>query len=134
MAAGVDVRAVATFASLPETIISTILEEPTVELVRSLLHNISVRAQEHDQLKSQKFRLEVELETAVRTGESKVKALKVSVERGLAEITRIRTELQHSGKPLRNSAVTLAEMFRKRSIEGGTRGWTNTLCQFSRCR
>lgn len=103
MAAEVDVRAVATFASLPETAISAILENPTVELVRSLLHNISAKAQEHDQLKSQRFRLEVEIETAVRTSESKVKALKGSVERGLAEVTRLRTELQNSGKLPRKS-------------------------------
>jgi nucleoprotein TPR len=133
MAAEVDVRAVATFASLPETTISTILEKPTAELVRSLLHNISIKAQEYDQLKSQKFRLEVELETAVRTSESKVKALKGSVERGLAEVTRIRTELQHSGKSLQSSVVNSAKMFRKCSIKGRTRGFTNTLCQFSRC-
>lgn len=120
MAAEVDVRAVATFTSLPETIISTILKKPTAELVRSLLHNITIKAQEYDQLKSKKFRLEVELETAVRTSESKVKALKGSVERGLAEVTRIRTELQHSGKFLQTSAVNSAKLSRKRSIEGGT--------------
>lgn len=104
MAAEVDVRAVAAFSSTPETTISAILEKPTVELVRSLLHNISVKAQEYGQLKSQKIRLEVELETAVRSSESKVKALKGSVERGLTEITRLRTELQNSGNTAMNSS------------------------------
>ena len=97
MAAEIDIRAVATFSSIPETTISTLLDNPTVELVRALLHNISAKAHEYDQLKSQKVRLEVELETAVRTSESKVKALKASVEKGLAEITRLRIELQNSG-------------------------------------
>jgi nucleoprotein TPR len=100
MAAEVDVHAVATLSSTPESTISAILENPTVELVRSLLHNISVRAKEYDQIKSQKVRLEVELETVVRTSESKVKVLKNSVEKGLTEITRLRTELQNSGKLL----------------------------------
>ena len=104
MAAEVDVRAVATFASVPETTVLAVLEHPTVELVRSLLHTISVKAQEYEQLKSQKFRLEVELETAVRTSESKVKALRGSVEKGLAEVTRLRTELQNSGKRGRKSS------------------------------
>lgn len=98
MAAEVDVRALAAFASVPETTISTILENPTVELVRSLLHDISVKAQEYTQINSQKNRLEVELETVVRTSESKVKALRGSVEKGLSEITRLRAELQNSGK------------------------------------
>ncbi len=101
MATEVDVRAVATFISVPETTVSAVLEQPTVELVRSLLHNISLKAQEYELLKSQKFRLEVELETAVRTSESKVKALRGSVEKGLAEVTRLRTELQNSGKRAR---------------------------------
>ena len=97
MAAEIDVRAVATFSSTSESTISTILENPTVELVRSLLQNISAKTHEYDQIRSQKVRLEVELETAVRTGESKVKALKASVEKGLAEVTRLRIELQNSG-------------------------------------
>lgn len=98
MATEIDIHAVATFSSTPETTISTILENPTVELVRSLLYNISVKAHEYDQLKSQRVHLEVELETVVRTSESKVKALKGSVEKGLAETKRLRTELQISGK------------------------------------
>lgn len=97
MAAEIDIRAVATFSSTSESTLSTILENPTVELVRSLLRNLTTKAHEYDQLKSQKFRLEVELETAVRTSESKVKALKASVEKGLAEVTRLRLELQSSG-------------------------------------
>jgi nucleoprotein TPR len=97
MGAEIDIRAVATFSSTPETTISTLLDNPTAELVHAILHNISAKAQEYGQLKSQKVRLEVELETAVRTSESKVKALKASVEKGLAEITRLRIELQNSG-------------------------------------
>lgn len=128
MAAEIDVRAVATFASIPEPTISTILENPTVELVRSLLRNISVKAQEYDQLKSQKVRLEVELETAVRRSESKVKALKGSVEKGLAEITRLRTQLQNSGEPQKmhdnNKVLT---RYRKCAIESGKRGRTDPI-------
>jgi nucleoprotein TPR len=103
MAAAVDVRAVATFSSLPETTISAILENPTVELVRSLLHNISVKLPYYDQLNSQKMRLEVELETAIRTSESKVKALRSSVEKGLAEVSKLRAELQSSGRQPRKA-------------------------------
>jgi nucleoprotein TPR len=98
VAVEIDICAVAAFSSTSESTISTILENPTVDLVRSLLRDISAKAQEYNHLKSQKARLEVELETVVRTSESKVKALKSSVEKGLAEITRLRTELQNSGK------------------------------------
>jgi nucleoprotein TPR len=97
MAVEIDVRAIASFASIPDSTISSTLENPTVDLVRTLLQNISKRAHEYEQLKTQKLRLEVELETSVRTSESKAKALKGQVEKGLAEITRLRTELQNSG-------------------------------------
>ena len=103
MAAEVDVRAVAAFASTSETTITTLLDKPTADLVRTLLQNICVKARDYEQLKTQKIRLEVELETAVRTSESQVKALKGSVEKGLAEVKRLRTELHHSGKPLPKS-------------------------------
>lgn len=97
MAAAVDVSAVATFTSTPEATITTILENPTSELVQTLLQSISIKAQEYNNIKSEKVRLEVELEAIVRTSESKVKALKTSLEKGLAEVTRLRTELQTSG-------------------------------------
>jgi nucleoprotein TPR len=134
MAAEVDVHAVATFSSTPESTISTILENPTVQLVRSLLYNISVRAKEYDQLKSQKVRLEVELETVVRTSESKVKVLKNSVEKGLTEITRLRTELQNSGKLPWRFWKCVANMIRKCSYQGGTGSGADTVYQLSRRR
>ena len=99
MAATIDVGAIASFASVPNTTVSTLLENPTVELVTSLLQGIATKIQEHEQLKAQKFRLEVEHEASVRTSESKTKVLKTSVDKALAESSRLRVELQNSGKP-----------------------------------
>ena len=92
-----DVSAISSFAFVPSHAISTLLENPTVELVRSLLNGIAARAQELEQLKTQKLRLEVELETSVRTSESKTKVLKISVDKALAESSRLRVDLQTSG-------------------------------------
>lgn len=97
MAAAVDVNIIASFASIPGTSVSTLLQNPTVELVASLLQGISSKIQEHEQLKAQKFRLEVEHETSVRTSESKTKVLKSSVDKALAESSRLRVDLQNSG-------------------------------------
>jgi nucleoprotein TPR len=94
----VDVSSIAAFASVPTSTVSTLLENPTVELVASLLEGIAKKIQEHEQLKAQKFRLEVELETSVRTSESKTKVLKTSVDRALAESSRLRVDLQTSGE------------------------------------
>lgn len=97
MAAEIDVRRIASFAALPATTITTVLENPTVDLVKTLLRNISIKVQEHEQVKSEKVRLEVELETSIRSSESKIKVLKGSVEKGLSETTKLRTELHQAG-------------------------------------
>lgn len=94
----VDVSAIASFASVPTPTVSTLLENPTVELVTSLLQGIATKIQEHEQVKARNFRLEVELETSVRTSESKTKVLKTSVDKALAESSKLRVDLQISGK------------------------------------
>lgn len=94
----VDVNSISSFASIPTSTVSTLLENPTVELVTSLLQGIATKIQEYERLKAQKFRLEVELETSVRTSESKIKVLKTSLDKALAESSRLRVDLQNSGE------------------------------------
>lgn len=97
MAADVDTRAVASFISIPENTIHTLLDNPTIELVKSLLQAIATKATEYEQYKVQNLRLEVELEQSVRTRESKTKVLRNSAEKALAEASRLRVDLQNSG-------------------------------------
>lgn len=97
MAAEVDLRTVSSFTGISEPYLSSLISAPTVELVKSLLQSIELKARDYEQIKTQKVRLEVELETSVRTNESKVKALKKAVEKGLAESSTLRVELQNSG-------------------------------------
>lgn len=98
MATDVDVRTVASFASIPETAVSTLLQSPTVELVQTFLQLVATKAREYDELRSDKLRLDVELESAVRSGEAKVKGLKNSIEKGLIEVGKLRNEVKESGK------------------------------------
>ncbi|KAJ9400120.1 hypothetical protein DTO282F9_2890 [Paecilomyces variotii] len=95
-AATVDVPFLSTHYSIPETTLTTLTQAPTVDLVNQLLESITTKAREYDELKSDKLRLEVELENAVRTSESKIKVLKGSVEKGLAERADLRTKLQEA--------------------------------------
>src|SRR4051794_14832970 len=83
--------------AVPETTLTTLTQAPTVELVHQLLQSITKKAHEFDELKSDKLRLEVELENAVRSNESKVKVLKTSVEKGHAEVADLRKKLHESG-------------------------------------
>ena len=120
MATDVDVRTVASFASVPESTVSALLDSPTLELVQAFLQSIATKAREYDELKSDKLRLEVELESAVRNGDSKVKGLRSSVEKGLAEVGKLRNELQESGRSLRVVIAVLlhcSDCTRKYAIE-----------------
>lgn len=93
----VDIPFLSSHYSIPEASLNTLSQNPTVELVNQLLESISTKAREAEGLKADKLRLDVELENAVRSGESKVKVLKNSVEKGLAEIASLRGKLQESG-------------------------------------
>lgn len=83
--------------AIPETTLTALTQAPTVELVNQLLESISKKAHEYDELKSDKLRLDVELENAVRSNESKVKVLKTSVEKGHAEVADLRKKLHDAG-------------------------------------
>ena len=99
MAAEVDVRAISVFSSVPDASVTALLESPTTALVDSLLKGIAGKIKEFEQTKSQKVKLEVELETVVRTNESKTKVLQNSRDKALTESSKLRIELQTSGKP-----------------------------------
>ena len=106
MAAEVDVRAISAFSSVPETTVTSLLNNPTTELVASLLQGIQTKVKEFEQHKSQKVRLEVELETVVRTSESKAKVLQNSRDKALAESSKLRVELQTSGMNFPDASPT----------------------------
>ena len=96
--AQLDVPQLSSFCSLPQDSIKTLLDAPTVELVRRLLEHVSAKAREHNELTSEKFRLGVELENAVRGAESKSRVMKSSVDKGLKEAADLRQKLQAEGK------------------------------------
>lgn len=93
-AAELDVPQLSAYCSLPQTSINTLLDAPTVELVRSLLGNISVKAREHSELVSEKLRTDVEIENVIRGGESKSRVLRGSVEKAQKEAADLRQKLQ----------------------------------------
>ena len=95
--AQLDVAQLSSFCSLPQPTIDTLLDAPTAGLVRTLLENLSVRIDEHNELASEKLKLGVELENAVRGGETKSRALKGSLDKGLKEVTVLRQKLQAEG-------------------------------------
>ncbi|ODM22944.1 hypothetical protein SI65_00533 [Aspergillus cristatus] len=94
--ATVELSYLSSHYSIPESTLSTLTQAPTVELVNQLLESITKKAHENDELNSDKLRLEVELENAVRSTDSKIKVLKNSVEKGHAEVEETRKKLHES--------------------------------------
>ncbi|RDW65842.1 putative filament-forming protein (Tpr/p270) [Aspergillus mulundensis] len=101
-AATIELPFLSTHYAIAESTLGTLTEAPTVELVNQLLEAITKKAREHDELKSDKLRLEVELESAVRSSETKIKVLKGSVEKGHAEVEETRKKL-HESETIRSS-------------------------------
>jgi nucleoprotein TPR len=93
----IQLRYLSSHFSVPETTLTSLTQAPTVELVNQFLQSLTKTAHEYDELKSDKRRLEVELEAAVRSNESKVKALKSSVDKEHKEVEDLRKKLHESG-------------------------------------
>ena len=106
--AQLDVAQLSSFCSLPKQSIDTLLDTPTASLVRTLLENISVKAREYNDLASEKLKLGVELENAVRGGETKSRVLKGSIDKSLKEATVLRQKLETEGRQFAGSAYSVS--------------------------
>lgn len=96
-AADLDFVQLSSFTSLPQSSFTTLFESPTSELLAALLSNVSAKARDYDELKSQQLKLNVELENAIRGGETKSRVLKASVDKGQKEAEALRDKLEAEG-------------------------------------
>lgn len=95
--ATVDVPYLSRYLSLPQATLSTLVDEPTKDFVISVLQAIIKKAKEHDEIKAEKLRLEVELENAVRTADSKIRGLKSNLDKALGDVEQLRGKLTREG-------------------------------------
>jgi len=102
--AQLDVPQLASYCSIPQTSVNTLLDAPTAGLVRTLLENISKMALDHSELSAEKLKLSVEYENAIRGGESKTRILKASVNKSQKETENLRQKLQAQGPLYRKKA------------------------------
>lgn len=100
-AATIELPYISSHYSIAESTLTTLTQAPTVELVNQLLGSISKKAREHDDLKSDKLRVEVELENAVRSSDSKIKVLKNTVEKGHTDVEDLRKKQHELGNCIR---------------------------------
>ena len=105
-----DLAQLSSYCSLPQQSFQTLLDSPTKELVQSLLECVVAKFQEHNELVSEKLRLGVELENAVRGGETKNRALKSSVDKGLKEVADLRQKLSEEGSCLLETRLHISDV------------------------
>lgn len=97
-ASGLDVAHLSSYCSLPQQSINTLLDAPTTELVQKLLKNISSKAREYNERTSEKLKLAVELENAVRGGESRNRNFRTSIDKAQNEAAELKQKLQTEGR------------------------------------
>lgn len=96
-ATAVDVGYIAASYEVPETNIQSLLSEPTVELVQSLLVQIEAKAREFDELQSEKLRADIENETAIRAGETRARTLQATADKAVKDAEELRQQLAQKG-------------------------------------
>lgn len=95
--AAVDTSLLSSYTSIPEPTIHSLISQPTAELVTSFLRTLVSKAQEHNQLQSERLRLDVELENAVRGADEKARALKANTDAAIRETASLRSQLDGEG-------------------------------------
>lgn len=97
-AVAVDVGYLAASYAVPETNLQSLLSAPTIDLVQSLLVQLEAKAHEHDELRSEKLRSDVELEAAVHDADSRTRTLKATTDKAVKEAEELRQQLAQKGK------------------------------------
>ena len=97
-AAAVDVGYLSSHLGVPETSITSVITEPTVDLVKAILDAVTLKAHEYDDLYAEKLQIGIELESAVRSAESRSESFKKAAETSRTEVEELRRKLQDEGK------------------------------------
>ncbi|KAI9806609.1 MAG: hypothetical protein M1825_006066 [Sarcosagium campestre] len=119
MAAAVDLPYLSNYLSIAEPSLQATSEDPTVELVNSLLQAVAAKAREHDEIRADKLRLDVELENAVRTGETRTRGLKSTVDKALKEAADLREKVKRE-EDARNKLESDLHNFKSSSSTSST--------------
>lgn len=94
----VDYAYLSTHLGVPETTISTVATQPTVDLVAAVLQAVAAKAHEYDALYAEKLQVDIELENAVRSSEARCQTFKATADKALKDVEEIRKKLQTEGE------------------------------------
>ncbi|KAI0104544.1 hypothetical protein F4814DRAFT_92337 [Daldinia grandis] len=94
-AAEVDLGYLATHLGMPEGNLTTVVTDPTADLVKALLSAVAAKGHDYDALFTQKLQLEVELETSVRSAEAQRDASNETAKKALKDVEELRQKLKN---------------------------------------
>lgn len=106
-AADIDVGYIAGHLGLDEPVLSSLVSEPTIDLVATLLQAVAAKAHEFDTLFSDKLQIGIELENAVRSSESRSQNFKATADKALKDVEEARQKLKDEGMYLRCGSASL---------------------------
>jgi len=94
----VDVGSLSAHLGVPEETLQSITVSPTVDLVKAVLQAVAQKAQEYNNLYSEKLSLDIELETAVRNSEARAQQSKTTTDKALQDAEVARQKLKDEGE------------------------------------
>jgi nucleoprotein TPR len=94
----IDADYLAGYLSIPQQTLRTVIDTPTAELVQAVLKAVTAKAHEHDELTADKLRIDIELENAVRSSETRIEGLRSQVEKAQKTVEEVRTKLKEEGE------------------------------------
>jgi nucleoprotein TPR len=96
-AAVLDVDYLSAYLDVPQQTVKNTIDAPTAELIQAVLIAVTNKAREHDELVADKLRVDIELENAVRSSETRIEGLKASIEKAQKTAEEVRTQLKEEG-------------------------------------
>lgn len=93
----VDFGYLSTHLGVAENTLETAAAQPTADLVTAVLQAVAAKAREFDNLYAEKLQVDIELENAVRSAESRCQTFKATADKALKDAEEIRTRLQQEG-------------------------------------
>jgi nucleoprotein TPR len=101
-----DIEYLSAYLSIPQPTLFSLIDTPTTELIRSVLQAITAKAHEHDEILSEKLRVDIELENAVRSSETRIQGLRSTIEKSQNTVEEVRTKLKEEGKALKYAILS----------------------------
>ena len=108
MAAALDIDYLSAYLNVPQPTLTTTVDAPTAELVRLVLDAVTAKAREHDELAADKLRVDIELENAVRSSETRVEGLRSTIEKSQKTVEELRTKLKEEGNYFRHTISAIS--------------------------